>query len=242
MENARERKWFEYVEKFIGSEEPKFDPKKHRRVFTFRGLRKNKNNPDIMKNIEQENGLECRISLETFHLFFVDNSEDYFYRKGKLGKARKTINSSSPSEKAKQLEDLLSKKAALMKPLPIINIPAVSVATTTNTNNNNNNTLPIPSSSSSSPTTTSSSSTATTTAISVGPSTPIQTTSNQSSTPSTPASSSPTPSIPSTPPPTPSTGEVSSSNSTIPPSAAAAAVQQAQASLGNEESVTPMQE
>lgn len=34
------------------------------------------------------NGLECKICSSTYKLFYVEETEDYFYRVGQLSKAR----------------------------------------------------------------------------------------------------------------------------------------------------------
>ena len=42
-----------------------------------------------MQDVIIMNGLETRVSLVSFRLIFVEDTEDVFYRRGKLGKAQK---------------------------------------------------------------------------------------------------------------------------------------------------------
>jgi len=63
-----------------------------------------------MQNVDMGNGLECRICLGTFRLFYVENTEDYLYRWGKLGIANKLEKKRNRDQKQKSLEELLQKK------------------------------------------------------------------------------------------------------------------------------------
>lgn len=57
-------------------------------------------------DLEIENGLECRISLESFKLFFVENTQDFLYRHSRTPKNHEE----SKEERAKNLRELLAAK------------------------------------------------------------------------------------------------------------------------------------
>jgi len=83
-------KWSKYVDQYVTSDDTTLDVKKHR-VFLLRNQRHNKglSLDALMQNVEQKNSLECRICLNTYRLFYVEDTEDYFYRRGALQVARK---------------------------------------------------------------------------------------------------------------------------------------------------------
>jgi len=75
-------KWSQYVDNYVGTEDTHLDARKHR-VFLMRN-KKNKTEEAALKGVDIANGLECRICLSTFRLFYVEDTEDYLYRKSKL--------------------------------------------------------------------------------------------------------------------------------------------------------------
>lgn len=89
-----EERWASYVDNYIRLEPTgKYFPTSV--VFLKRNERAVRSLADDPRNIEILNRLECKISVNTYRMFFVENSEDYFHRKGtsstqdKLQKARK---------------------------------------------------------------------------------------------------------------------------------------------------------
>lgn len=63
-----------------------------------------------MENLEVVNSLECRICLSTYRLFFVENTEDYLCRHGKLAAAAKFSRRKSKDRKKTDLANLINKK------------------------------------------------------------------------------------------------------------------------------------
>lgn len=100
----KQEKWSQYVEHFIGSEENKLESKKHN-VFLKRNQKKT-NEEYMLENLDVNNGLECRICLSSYRLFFVENTEDYLYRKGSLSITKQP----SFHSKVQHLESLIQKK------------------------------------------------------------------------------------------------------------------------------------
>jgi len=49
-------------------------------VLYFRSQRKGAN-PKAMENVIIQNRLECKICLSTYRLFYVEDTEDFFYRR-----------------------------------------------------------------------------------------------------------------------------------------------------------------
>lgn len=52
------------------------------------------------KRVIANSGLECKICMSTFRLFYVEETEDYFYRVGQLSRAR---NSRYPAKRKERL-------------------------------------------------------------------------------------------------------------------------------------------
>jgi len=104
-------KWAQYVESYVGSEESPLDNKNHH-VFLHRNLKKTKQRGNSMQNIETGNGLECRICVTTFRLFYVEHTEDYLYRPGKIIKSKKQTDKrfQYQQQQQKHLVDVLQKK------------------------------------------------------------------------------------------------------------------------------------
>jgi paired amphipathic helix protein Sin3a len=81
-------KWAEYVENYVQSDKSHLDVRKHK-VFLLRNQRKwTKKGGNPMENVVVSNGLECKICLTTYRLFYVQDTHDFFYRRGSLEKAK----------------------------------------------------------------------------------------------------------------------------------------------------------
>jgi len=105
----KQEKWAQYVEKYLGNDEVFVDPQKNH-VFLTRSK-----NPEIdVENLEVENGLECRISLSNFKLFFVENTEDFMYRKKKSTEPK---TSQTKQERTQNLQQVLLKKFGEVQPI-----------------------------------------------------------------------------------------------------------------------------
>lgn len=69
--------------------------------------------PNPLVDLIMTNNLEARVSLATYRLFFVEDTEDYMYRKGKLGKKQNPqLQQLQQTTKRKKLEKLLEKGGA----------------------------------------------------------------------------------------------------------------------------------
>jgi paired amphipathic helix protein Sin3a len=72
-------KWSKYVDNYVQSDGTSLDVRKHR-IFLQRNQKRTKKLGDkIVSNVEVVNGLECRICLNTYRLFYVQDTEDYFF-------------------------------------------------------------------------------------------------------------------------------------------------------------------
>jgi len=85
--NAVEERWSRYVDQYMKMDSPSSYVPKYP-VF----LKRNKKivqekNPDP-SNLESISKLECKICVNTYKMFFVENSEDYFHRRNELGKSK----------------------------------------------------------------------------------------------------------------------------------------------------------
>eukprot|EP00026_Physarum_polycephalum_P000301 Phypoly_transcript_00301.p1 GENE.Phypoly_transcript_00301~~Phypoly_transcript_00301.p1 ORF type:complete len:1683 (+),score=475.87 Phypoly_transcript_00301:157-5205(+) len=76
--NFEPGKYSEYVASFQ-KDSSKIDPKKHH-VFLLRNQKHTRDNPTILREVISSNRLECRICLSTYKLFYVEDTEDFFYR------------------------------------------------------------------------------------------------------------------------------------------------------------------
>jgi len=90
-------KWSEYVDSYVQSESSNLDVRKHK-VFLLRTQRKGADSK-AMENVIIQNRLECKICLSTYRLFYVEDTEDFFYRKGRLAKSRARHPSSKHTSK-----------------------------------------------------------------------------------------------------------------------------------------------
>jgi len=72
--------------------------------------RQTANNKTLMENVEIENRLECKICLSTYRLFYVEDTEDFFYRKGQLAAARQHTGSKTRLERFNALCDAWAKR------------------------------------------------------------------------------------------------------------------------------------
>lgn len=77
-------KWSEYVDSYVQSEASNLDIRRHH-VFLLRSQKKGAT-PKAMENVIIQNKLECKICLSTYRLFYVEDTEDFFYRKEQLTK------------------------------------------------------------------------------------------------------------------------------------------------------------
>lgn len=73
-------KWSQYVDNYTqGETTSDLDVRKHR-IFLVRNKKKNAN-PKVMERVDVSNGLECKICLTTYKLFYVEDTEDFFHRR-----------------------------------------------------------------------------------------------------------------------------------------------------------------
>lgn len=78
-------KWSQYVDNYAtGETASDLDVRKHR-IFLLRNKKKNAN-AKVMERVELYNGLECKICLTTYKLFYVEDTEDYFHRRRRTPK------------------------------------------------------------------------------------------------------------------------------------------------------------
>eukprot|EP01114_Cavostelium_apophysatum_P019570 TRINITY_DN6344_c0_g1_i6.p2 TRINITY_DN6344_c0_g1~~TRINITY_DN6344_c0_g1_i6.p2 ORF type:complete len:658 (+),score=243.67 TRINITY_DN6344_c0_g1_i6:2183-4156(+) len=83
--DIEKEKWAQYVEKYLGTDETNLDPRKQH-VFLLRNQKGvDKDSEDALKDVEMDIGLECRISLSNFHLFYVENTTDFIHRRNRHG-------------------------------------------------------------------------------------------------------------------------------------------------------------
>lgn len=104
--SRNKEKWAKYVDHFVQSDSSSIDPQR-RHVF-LTNVRNKNSLPDALEDVVLENNLQCKICLSTYKLFFVENTEDYFYRKGALAKGRAAKRARrSDEEKTKRLNQWL---------------------------------------------------------------------------------------------------------------------------------------
>jgi paired amphipathic helix protein Sin3a len=75
-----EEKWTFYVDQFVQLSANEKLSSKNREPFLRRNL-PNSVDREPPQNVETKSGLELKICMNTYKIFFVDNTEDYFYRK-----------------------------------------------------------------------------------------------------------------------------------------------------------------
>lgn len=108
-------KWAEYVENYVQSDHSQLDVRKHK-LFLLRNQRRwAERGADPMEGIFVFNGLECKICLTTYRLFYVQDTQDFFYRRGSLAKAQSAkkrlltgeLATAGGSTTVKSLDDIL---------------------------------------------------------------------------------------------------------------------------------------
>lgn len=62
-----------------------------------------------MEDFVVDYGLECRVSLTTFRLFFIENSRDFLYKKGTFKQSNSRLSPSNIQTKKENLEKIISK-------------------------------------------------------------------------------------------------------------------------------------
>jgi paired amphipathic helix protein Sin3a len=85
-----EEKWSLYVDQFVQLSSPENQNPKRKDPFSKRNLPAQVGEEPPL-NVETRSGLELKICVNTYKIFFVDNTEDYFRRKsgGPLSAAEK---------------------------------------------------------------------------------------------------------------------------------------------------------
>jgi len=119
----KHEKWSQYVDSYVGHDEAvaatnalnSLDSNKKYKAYLQRNMKKitqsgKVEESTLLKDLDVENGLECRISLETFRLFYVGDTEDYVYRRGKLPKAAKFSKRMDRQHKMERLTQVLKAK------------------------------------------------------------------------------------------------------------------------------------
>ena len=62
-----------------------------------------------LDNVNAHNGLECRICLSTYRLFYVEDTADYLYRKGSIAKAHKFAAKRNAEQRTSRLTKIVDK-------------------------------------------------------------------------------------------------------------------------------------
>ncbi|KAJ3372348.1 Transcriptional regulatory protein sin3 [Kappamyces sp. JEL0680] len=105
---SSEEKWSLYVDQFVQLSTPENASLQHRKPFLKRNL-PTQVGEDPPLNVETKSGLELKICVNTYKIFFVDNTEDYFRRK------RSTNNSSllglTETEKTRSYTEMQERKS-----------------------------------------------------------------------------------------------------------------------------------
>mmetsp|Transcript_17410 Transcript_17410/g.27220 ORF Transcript_17410/g.27220 Transcript_17410/m.27220 type:complete len:229 (+) Transcript_17410:1201-1887(+) len=99
-------KMSKYLSTYTTSETTSLDIRKHR-IFLFRNHRKVSQNQNRSNNQILDFGLECKLCLSTYRLFFVEETEDFLYRKGSRRAARESLPSSRRDTKFRRWLDSL---------------------------------------------------------------------------------------------------------------------------------------
>eukprot|EP01096_Ripella_sp_DP13-Kostka_P010862 TRINITY_DN433_c0_g2_i2.p1 TRINITY_DN433_c0_g2~~TRINITY_DN433_c0_g2_i2.p1 ORF type:complete len:1109 (-),score=559.54 TRINITY_DN433_c0_g2_i2:192-3518(-) len=94
------QKWNQYVETYVQNESSGFDVRKHH-IFMLRNMIKNQ--PKAMENLEIDNKLTGKLCLSTYRLFYVEETEDYYYRKGQMRHSQRSHNSSRQCDRLHHL-------------------------------------------------------------------------------------------------------------------------------------------
>jgi histone deacetylase complex regulatory component SIN3 len=97
-------KWAEYVDNYMQAQDTSLDVRKHK-LFLTRELKKNAGK-EALEGIEVRNGLECKICLTTYKLFYVEDTHDFLYRRGSLARARARAQAAKSA--SSKLEKLLA--------------------------------------------------------------------------------------------------------------------------------------
>lgn len=113
LPTSKHAKWSQYIEDYLSANSPmtlKLEASKHG-VFLKRNVRttQNKNKSDDNK-IHKENGLECRIALSNYKIFYVEHTEDLLIRKVKNTHKNKRGN----------VMEVLKKKKEYLRPSSLI--------------------------------------------------------------------------------------------------------------------------
>jgi histone deacetylase complex regulatory component SIN3 len=117
-----EERWSDYVEGYIQGDGADLDVRKHRIFLTrnllsapgsskpskISGANANSKYKDPLDGVDVVNGLECKICISSYKLFYVENTEDYFYRRGALKRASQGLHFNK-EERSKKLSALLSR-------------------------------------------------------------------------------------------------------------------------------------
>ena len=77
---SAEEKWSYYVDQFLQLSNNEPLSGNRREPFLKRNLPINVNR-EAPENVEARSGLELKISMDTYKIFFVENTEDFFHRK-----------------------------------------------------------------------------------------------------------------------------------------------------------------
>ena len=89
---ATKQSWTEYVETYLtdppADDHANVDDATPRNVFLHRNSRRASKNAQRLTSAVVHNGLECKVCLSTYRLFYVENTEDYFYIPGSLSRAK----------------------------------------------------------------------------------------------------------------------------------------------------------
>ena len=106
---SSEEKWSLYVDQFVQLSTPESNSLQRRDPFLKRNLPSHVGE-DPPLNVETKSGLELKICVNTYKIFFVDNTEDYFRRKRSANHA--SLLGLSQTEKIKTNTELQQKRSS----------------------------------------------------------------------------------------------------------------------------------
>ncbi len=87
-------------------------------LYSNRNSRKNVNN-NVLENTELVNGLECKICLSTYKMFYVEDTEDLFHRwRPRAAAVRQALKSKVETKTKQRLEKFHQWQSKRLSQLP----------------------------------------------------------------------------------------------------------------------------
>ena len=110
-----ERRAMKYVEKFVHTPATVAEVPKKQKLFLQRNKKKMPEEK-ALQNIVIRNGLECKLCIATMKLFYVEDTEDLFYRRPQTTREKREEKERLLRVgRSKRLEEVLQKKVAESK-------------------------------------------------------------------------------------------------------------------------------